>query len=326
MIFKKINAIVQKLRVSRKKSFVIKHKNVLASVSGRFNQHEKVAFIFQTFNKNENIVRILQPFIEARAKNIILFADGCIDESPKTAHKQLIGKNHFVIQSNDTHEIRNYRYGLRLAMDLSCEYAILLQDDDIYTDGIFIWIERALDAMCADTSIAIVGGAGGYNYDPGFCLSADEGLASAIFEEFQDVNGRFRFRLGRYHSMTQSSAKASSVGQLTEFVATVNRSPQMMRISTAFDLGFFPSELEPFQYDDDYNCLKSWSNGFKILHMPTSSKAGNIGEGGMRLYNSVTLNSRPAHFCRNWNYIMTKFGDDINSGKIDCIVNKANEQ
>lgn len=42
--------------------------------------------------------------------------------------------------------------------------------------------------------------------------------------------------------------------------------------------------------------------------MPVSGVARNVGIGGMRLVNNVTLTSRPAHFKKNWNKIVGNFG------------------
>jgi hypothetical protein len=308
-----------------KHKLVINHKKQLATVSHDFINYPDTAFIFQTFNKSQNITRILKPFIGAKAKTIILFADGCVDSSATIAHRQLQGPNHFVIQSNDTHEIRNYRLGVILAKSLFCEYAVLLQDDDVYSDGILCWIMAARRAMDEDPLIAVIGGAGGANYDAGKCRVTDNKLTQVPFEAWHE-DGNQGFRLGEYQSMSVSDAKPSIDGSSRAFVATVSRAPQIIRISSALELGFFPSHLEPFQYDDDYNCLMAWSKGHKILHMPTSCKTGNVGVGGMRLYNSVTRNSRPAHFCRNWNFVLEKFGKEINSGKIGRLVTAANKQ
>ena len=51
---------------------------------------------------------VLAPFIEARFKNIMLFADGCIDETVAEAQCLLTGKRHAIIVVNDLHEIQNY--------------------------------------------------------------------------------------------------------------------------------------------------------------------------------------------------------------------------
>jgi hypothetical protein len=287
-----------------------------------FNATPEVAYIFQSFNKACSVRQTLRQFVRHEVKNVIWYADGCIDSTARIAHSLLPGLCHYVIQTNDRHEIRNYREGIALADALGCRYALLLQDDDIYTEEIFDWVRSAICHMQRDDSIALVGGNGGANYVAGYCKKADVGLATAKFETFE-ANGKNRFRLGNYQEMEISSATAKSEPRC-EFVATVNRAPQLIRIHLAKKLRFFPVELEPFQYDDDYNCLAAWLAGYKVLHFPTACKTGNVGIGGMRLYNNVSRNSRPEHFCRNWNHFLDCFGDAINVGQIDRLVAAAN--
>ncbi len=268
---------------------------------------------------------ILKPILAKKAKNIIFFADGCIDRSAHRAHRLLTGKQHYVVQSNDTHEISNYRMATQMARALGCRHAVLLQDDDIYSNALFDWVDRALAIMNQDTSIVIVGGNGGINFVPAGCRMADEGLTTARFEMWRDGDRR-GFRLGTYQEMAFSPARPSEDLSALSFVAVVNRAPQILAIDAPLELGFFPVELEPFQYDDHYNCLQAWISGYKVLHLPTPSRRGNVGEGGMRLYNNVGLGSRPLHFCRNWNLFWERFGLPIYDGRIARILEKANSE
>jgi len=304
-----------------KKLVVAMHKRKLARASMRFFSYPEVAFVFQTFNKSENMTMVLKPFIKQQVSNIIVFADGCIDRSAKVAHSLLSGRNHYVIQSNDTHEINNYRLSLSIAAEWGCSSVVLLQDDDIYSDNFFPWLDKCLVTMAEDQLIAIIGGNAGACYVGENCTRADTALTNANFEFWRD-GGSTGFRLGRYQEMVFSNARADSVGV---FVDMVNRSPQVIDVSTAQKLDFFPKVLEPYQYDDDYNCLAAWSNGYKVLHMPTDSKTGNFGVGGMRLYNQVTVQSRPEHFCRNWNFVLDTFGDFLRAPALSRLVAAANE-
>jgi hypothetical protein len=305
-----------------RKHLVLRHKRRLQSVREHFSAYPQIAFVFQTFNKAGNLDRVLAPFLRARVANITLFADGCIDRSAAKAHAVLPGPGHLVLLANDTHEIRNYRTALHAAQGQGCSFAVLLQDDDIYSESIFGWLEVALARMTADPSIAIVGGNGGANFIPGRVARADEGLSTVRFETWSE-GGESRFRLGAYQEMTLSRATPTFDASSSEFVATVNRAPQLVSIPWALRLGFFPVELEPFQYDDDYNCLLAWTRGAKVLHLPTACKTGDVGVGGMRLYNAVGVNSRPTHFRRNWNLVLDRFSAAINSGQINELIIQA---
>ncbi len=187
-----------------------------------------------------------------------------------------------MVLANDTHEIRNYRTALHAAHGQGCSTALLLQDDDLYTDQIFAWLDAALNRMAEDPKIALVGGNGGANFVPGRIAAADEGLCSAKFEIWSE-GAETRFRIGSYQEMILSRATPTADGSRGEFVATVNRAPQLVSIPWALRLGFFPAELEPYQYDDDYHGLLAWTNGAKVLHLPTTCKTGDVGTGGMRL-------------------------------------------
>ena len=234
-----------------------------------------------------------------------------------------IRDRHYVVQSNDTHEISNYRLATHMARALGCRHAVLLQDDDIYSNTLFDWVDRALAMMSQDKSIVIVGGNGGVNFVPARCRRADNGLTSAHFEMWRAGNER-RSRLGDYQEMVFSGARATDGASPMEFVHSVNRAPQIIQVEAAIALGFFPVELEPYQYDDDFNCLKAWSSGKKVLHMPIGSQKGKFGRGGMRLYNGVTVDSRPPHFCRNWNYILDTFATILYSGELETLTQNAN--
>jgi hypothetical protein len=306
-----------------RKHLVLRHKRRLQAVADHFDRYPQVAFVFQTFNKAGNLDRVLAPFLRARVRNVTLFADGCIDRSAPRAHALLPGPGHLVLLANDTHEIRNYRTALHAAHGQGCPFALLLQDDDLYSDRIFDWLEAALTRMAADPAIALVGGNGGANFVPGRIARADDGLCSVKFETWTE-SGESRFRLGAYQEMTLSRLVPTAEASAGEFVATVNRAPQLVSIPWALRLGFFPVELEPYQYDDDYNCLLAWTQGAKVLHVPTACKTGDVGTGGMRLYNAVGVHSRPAHFPRNWNFVFDRFGAAINAGEINRRVSLAN--
>lgn len=301
----------------------MRHKRRLEKTSNSFLAYPRVLFVFQTFNKAANVRQLVFPLCQKEARNILLFADGCIDRTASVAHRMMTGRNHYVIQSNDTYEISNYRLAMQVARFLDCTEVVLLQDDDIFTEGLFDWLDKALSFMAGDKSIAIVGGNGGANFIPSRCNRADAGLSSVPFEMWRK-DGMRGFRLGHYQDMTLSSARATAGAFPREFVSTVNRAPQVISVEAALTCGFFPTILEPYQYDDDFNCLKAWSTGRKVLHMPTDSKRGNVGTGGMRLYNSVSTSSRPQHFCRNWNFILDTFGSFLNSGELEGLLAQAN--
>ena len=282
-------------------------------------------FVFQTYNKGLFAKKILNPFLEMKVKNILVFADGCIDSSANEFHKIMKGKNHFVIQSNDLHEIHNYRLSLSFADNLDCKYIVLLQDDDLYNKNLFEWVissARLIDKFNA----SIVGGLSGFNLVSNFKYKkANKSISTANFMEFKNSLGKKYYQLGDFEKCEIPQFDESTKKQKFKFVAAVNRSPQLIKVERAKELGFFPKELEPYQYDDHYNCFESWILGYKIILAPLADIKP-IGIGGMRLFNNVNLKQRPIHFAKNWNFIIEKYGKLINNGFIQSLVNKANNK
>jgi hypothetical protein len=210
-----------------------------------------------------------------------------------------------------------------MAAALGCRYAVLLQDDDIYTSDPAAWLDRALSCFAADEDLAIVGLNGGFDLVSA-PQHADDGMTTAAYREWHDEQGNRFYAIGDYACFRLSNCPPTEDGSREKYVAIVNRSPQVVSIEHALTHGFFPSGFEPYQYDDHWNCLAAWESGSKVLHMPITSKRGNVGQGGMRLYNGVTSETRPAHFCRNHNLLIDRFGEAWSSGGIQARVDAAN--
>ena len=92
---------------------------------------------------NDNKINYIK-WEQNKVKNIVAFADGCVDNSAYMMHEAMLGSNHYVIRANNVYEIKNYRLSLDIANNLGCDYVLLLQDDDIYSDSIFSWIDNAI--------------------------------------------------------------------------------------------------------------------------------------------------------------------------------------
>ena len=307
---------------------VRKYKRKLAYTSALFNNYSDVLFVIQMFNKGMNVKNILKPFIQKKVKNIVAFADGCIDNSAFLLHREMKGSNHLVLQVNDLHEIRNYRFSLDIARNLNCKYVFLMQDDDFYEESIFDWIEKGKEIMDKDKKISIIGGASGANFIEKYNYTTIKNVDKFNSSEFKtysnknseiiyEMEGFFKFKIPK----TMPSRDFSSF----EFVGSVNRAPQLIKVDLAKELNFFPKELEPFQYDDYYNCLNSWQNGYKVLLAPFSQKKSDINTGGMRLYNNINAKNRQSHFSRNYNFVISKFKNFINSGELKKLIIEANK-
>lgn len=289
-----------------------------------FDAFPKVTFVFQTFNKGKLTKQLLAPFINIKVKNIIFFADGCIDHTYRNAKEILKGGNHIIISSNNVHEVKNYRTSIGIASNsFNSEFVLLLQDDDIYTGNLELWLNSALFLMSEDSSIGIIGFNGGFN-TAGKISPADEGLTTAYFENFTE-NGNLFYRIGKYETCHILNTTPTHDGSNWEYCEIVNRAPQLVRIKFLTQLeASFPFDMQPYQYDDHWHCLMAWEMGWRIAFMPLKGIERNVGIGGMRLFNNVTPNSRPRHFIHNWNKIYQRFDDLWGSNKLKSLVESAN--
>jgi hypothetical protein len=324
-VYRSLRSKSRALLAAHFKSRVLAHKGLLSEAASRYSAYQNVAFVFQVFNKAKNCDKILTPFLKKGCSNVIVFADGCIDGSALVWHNRLIGKNHLVVSANDLHEIRNYRLSIEIANHWNCSHVVLLQDDDVYDERLFDWLDSALKAS-SQYGAAIIGGNGGSDLDCSFSYQrADSGLLSAEFVMGSPSHSKSFYSLGCYQRMLLPSGFVAANGMMPhKFVANVNRAPQLINVKSARQLSFFPKELEPYQYDDYYNCFKSWLNGHPVVLMPFGKVASDVGIGGMRLYNDVNVRSRPLHFVENWNFVLDRFSDSFT--KIDELVSDSNRR
>ena len=325
----KIRNILIRLKTYHLRKKVEAHKKAISLSASEFNGYSNVGFCFQFHNKGKNVRNVLSPFLtEIKAKNIIFFVDGCVDRTFAVANKLLRAPGHIIINRNNTHEISNYRMAAHIFGQLGCKYIVCLQDDDIYSGSVAAWVDTVINIMEKDDFVSIVGLNAGENLTKKHFSPADDGLTSSIFEsvEISGTNGKkeVMYRLGNYSETKSVQIEKTENATNYIYCASVNRSPQIIRVADIIEFGYFPVEMEPYQYDDYYNCFTAWLNDRKCLLAPISSKYANIGIGGMRLFNNVSISNRPIHFVRNHNYIYENFGQEWNSVNIQRLVDEAN--
>lgn len=96
-----------------------------------YEKHETptMCAIVQSFNHVDNVDRIARALISNPAiDEIIVCEDGSTDGSLEKWTENLRDTRHFIVVSNNLHEVRCYNRAMRLS---SAQYFILLQDDDI---------------------------------------------------------------------------------------------------------------------------------------------------------------------------------------------------
>ena len=121
---------------------------------GNYNPAPRISVIVQLFNKKKNIELIISALKAGGADEIIVIDDGSRDGAIEILPQLLTGKNHFVIRSNDLHEVRSYSR----AVDFSRgEILALLQDDDL-PPGDGNWIRDAIRLFEQYPKLAVLGG------------------------------------------------------------------------------------------------------------------------------------------------------------------------
>ena len=280
-----------------------------------FEAYPNLLCVFQTFNKSHLIRLVLNPFIKKGFKNIILFADGCIDNTLVKAASILKGKSHAVIAVNDVHEIRNYRFAMTSEAAKNCEFALLMQDDDLYPVD-FGWLDYGLDMMRQDPKLVVLGFNGAINYLQ--IRSANETFETDTFQMRNDLVGLPNSWFGQ---IIQGPAKNGAF----QYCQTVNRAPHLIRIREFNELTAFDHEFEPYHDDDVNYCFEIWKKGYRVGYVAGAPIARDIGTGGMRLSGNVGVNRRPAHLKRNHNILFERYGEFINSGTLRDLVDQANQ-
>lgn len=138
-----------------------------------YEAHESptVCAIVQSFNHRNNVEKIAQRLVSNPSiDEIIVCEDGSTDGSLEKWTESLRGVKHFVILSNNLHEVRCYNRAMRLS---SAKFFILMQDDDIppesseqTSDSIESnWVDHAVKLFKSDEKLGILSGFIGQLWD-----------------------------------------------------------------------------------------------------------------------------------------------------------------
>lgn len=300
----------------------LRYKNMLAVASRKFTKYPEVLFVFQCHNASRVVGKVLGSFVDLGCMNIVVFADGCHDLTAARAKELLPGSGHMVVVGNDIHEIKNYRSSLYLARHLGCKHVVLLQDDDIYSD-VQSWVDESLAWFSRDPRLAMIGLCGASDLTENPPRRADDQYSSAKWFR-RSENGQVFSGLAGYYEFSDSKPLSSEDLCGFRYAAIVNRAPQILSVDAALSLGYFPESLEPYQYDDLFNCFATWENGWRVGYLPIAPRVA-AKEGGMRLYNAVTKVSRPTFLGRNFNWVLDRFYQSWASGRVAKMVDVANK-
>lgn len=126
-------------------------------------EQPRMTAIIQSFNHVGN-VRNISSSLKASSvvEEIVICEDGSTDGSIHEWKQNLPGQQHFIIRSNNLHELRSYNRAMRMSGgDVVC----LMQDDDLLplSDE---WLQNAMKLFESKPELGLLGGYIGQLWDP----------------------------------------------------------------------------------------------------------------------------------------------------------------
>jgi len=132
---------------------VIALKEFYRDQPGRWQARPKATIVVMSFNNAHLVHKLAKRLLAVEPDALIVCDDGSNDGSAERWREHLVGPNHYLIQSNDLHEIRAVSQAMGY---LDTEYICVYQDDAIPSDD--DWYARGLDIMDRWPGMGILGG------------------------------------------------------------------------------------------------------------------------------------------------------------------------
>ena len=245
-----------------------------------YEHNPQFGVIVTSFNQLWNVRPLAQRLRENQdISEIVVCEDGSIDGSLDAWVSCLNGPNHFVVRSNDLHEIRSLDRAFRLCRsDILC----IVQDDDVIPED-SAWAMEALDLFDRYPRLGVLGGFMAYQQPPANSPEGGEPdlsfLRSTIFK-----------------------------GDDFRFVPTVAIGPYYVRSSCYKECGGFDTNFSaPGQagvgFDEEFG-LRAWIHGWQVGYLHQPFKTGV--KGGTFLFGEAS--ERTTHDRNNKRRIASMYG------------------
>ena len=251
-----------------------------------YEHNPRFGVIVTSFNQLWNVRSLAQQLRENQdVSEIVVCEDGSIDGSLEAWVSCLDGPNHFIVRSNDLHDIRPLDRAFRLCRsDILC----IVQDDDVIPDDL-AWAMEALD-LFDSTRLGVLGGFIAYQQPP---ANSPEGGEPDL-------------------SFLKSTIRK---GDDFRFVPTVSIGPYYVRSSCYKECGGFDTNFSaPGQagvgFDEEFG-LRVWLRGWQVgyLHQPFKTGVKGVydfGAGGTFLFGEAS--ERTTHDRKNKRRIASMYG------------------
>lgn len=224
----------------------------------------RLGIVVTSFNQRWNVDQLADHLLDnPHISEVVVSEDGSIDGSLDAWVSRLVGPNHFLVRSNDLHEIRSLDRAIRLCR---AEIICVIQDDDTVPGH--DWAAQALALFDRHPRLGVLGGFMAYTDAPGYDLAAT-GPSLLFTSTATRDTGDFRF------------------------VPTVCVGPYYVRASCYSECGGFDTSFsDPGQagvgFDEEFG-LRTWLHGWQVGYVHQPFKTGvpgeyDFGAGGTFIY------------------------------------------
>lgn len=259
-----------------------------------YEQHEnpRVCAIVQSWNHVGNVRQIARALVENEAiDEIIVCEDGSEDGSRDVWVEELKGLRHFVVVSNNLHEVRCYNRAMRMS---SAEFFVMLQDDDLPGALAVVdvekvdagqaelkgngtkalpkrnWVKDALHLFDADPSLGVLTGFIGQLWN-------DDGKGFEFGEQQSDHGGLMKGNTRRIPFVSRATKRPFM------YVECAWIAPLLVRASTLRRIGGLDTDVfgvgEPGMWQDCLLSYAAWTAGWRVGVYDAAFKRGVGGHG-----------------------------------------------
>ncbi len=239
------------------------HKKSQKENLKEYNEHPKTCAILLSFNHVYNTDDLYEGLIESGFDEIIICEDGSIDGSFEAWRDKIKEKNHYILRSNDIHELRTYDKAIKMS---DAEIFCLLQDDDNIPKN-DDWVKEALAYFEDDPDLGILGGARGREVH----MHKTWGVGNP----------------GTTHPLEYIHPKTNKPFM---YIENINIGPYFMKKDLYLKIGGFDKACskagEPGILFESEICYRAWEAGFHVALCDQPIKDTD-GERGTILFNEV---------------------------------------
>lgn len=228
----------------------------------------KMTAIVQSFNHAANVRNISGALKESAAVDeIVVCEDGSTDGSLGEWQNALPDPGHFIIRSNNLHELRSYNRAMRMS---SGDIVVLLQDDDLLP-MMDTWLQNAHKLFAALPELGVLGGYIGQLWDH----DSNQG-----FEFGEQVSTHGGLRKGNTKPLPFIEPTTGLPFMYAEcvWIAPVFVRRSLLRKAGGLELSI-AKRGEPGVWQDCVFSYEAWVNGFSVGSYDASFERGVGGHG-----------------------------------------------